>query len=66
MHRHDAFLARFLARVPRDVAQSFTAPQLAAIRSVFGLRYAPAHRVDVRRRIGRWYLVILAGSDGRG
>lgn len=61
----DPFTARFLARVPRAVADSFTAPQLAAIRFAFGLRYAPRHRIDFRRRMGRLYFVLLAGRDGR-
>lgn len=65
MPPQDAFIASFLARVPRDVAASFTPAQLAAIGFAFALRYAPAHRIDVRWRIGRRYVVLIAGRDGR-
>ncbi len=65
----DAFIARFLARVPREVAGSFTAEQLGAVQRAFGMRYAMDHAVDVRRRLrlpwGRYYVVLLAGRDRR-
>jgi hypothetical protein len=62
---HDAFTERFLARVPAAVAASFSPAQLHAIRHAFGLRHEPAHDVDLRRRWGGFYVVLLAGRDGR-
>jgi len=65
----DAFTARFLARMPAEVAASFTPAQLQAVRRAFGMRYAVAHAVDVRRCVrlpwGRYYVVMLAGRDTR-
>ena len=65
----EAFIARFLNRLPPDVAASFTADQLAAVRRAFGMRYAMDHAVDVRRSVtlpwGRFYLVLLGGRDRR-
>ena len=60
----DAFTRRFLARVP-DVADSFTDAQLAAIRFAFGMRFQAAHRIDFRRRLRGFYVVLLAGNDRR-
>lgn len=63
------FTTRFLARVPREVAGSFTPDQLAAVQRAFGMRYAMDHAVDVRRTVtlpwGRFYLVLLGGRDRR-
>ena len=63
------FIARFLARIPGEIAKSFTQQQLQAIQRVFGMRYAMEHSVDIRRRLrlpwGRYYLVLLAGRDCR-
>ena len=62
----NAFIARFLARVPREVAASFTPAQLQAVQRAFGMRYVMEHAVDLRRT---WrlpwdlYLVLLAGRD---
>ena len=65
----DAFIARFLARLPSDLAATFTADQLAAVRLAFGMRYVMDHAVDVRRtdilHWGRFYLVQLGGRDWR-
>ncbi|MBV8093193.1 MAG: hypothetical protein JOY71_01455 [Acetobacteraceae bacterium] len=65
----DAFTSRFLARLPREVATSFSPDQLAAIQYAFGMRYAVEHGVDVRRTVhlpwGRYYFVMLAGRDRR-
>jgi hypothetical protein len=59
-----AFTRRFLARVPPEIAATFSADQLAA---VHGMRYAVEHAVDWRRSIplpwGRYYFVLLAGRD---
>ena len=63
----EAFTRRFLARVPPEVASSFSADQLAAVQRAFGMRYAAEHLIDMRRSIrlpwGRFYLVLLAGRD---
>jgi hypothetical protein len=65
----EAFRIRFLARIPADLANSFTPDQLAAIQRAFGTRYAMEHTVDVRRTVtlpwGRFYLVLLGGRDRR-
>ncbi len=65
----DRFIARFLARVPREVAASFTPAQLGAVQRAFGMRYVMDHAIDVRRSLrlpwGRYYLVLLAGRDRR-
>lgn len=65
----DGFHARFLARVPPDLAASFTPEQVAAVRFAFGMRYEMAHAVDARRTFslpwGRFYFVLLLGRDSR-
>ena len=63
------FIARFLARVPQEVAGSFTPDQLQAVQRAFGMRYVMEHAVDMRRTLrlpwGRFYFVLLAGRDQR-
>jgi hypothetical protein len=63
----EAFIRRFLARVPPEIAASFSPDQLAAVQRAFGMRYAVEHAVDLRRSIplpwGRYYFVFLAGRD---
>ena len=63
----NAFLDRFLARVPRDVAGTFSAAQLAAVQRAFGMRFTVDHAVDVRRSFRlpwvRFYLVLLIGRE---
>ncbi len=65
----NAFIARFLARVPREVAASFTPAQLQAVQRAFGMRYVMEHAIDLRHTLrlpwGRFYLVLLAGRDRR-
>jgi hypothetical protein len=65
----DAFIARFLARVPPDLRDSFTATQLIAIQRAFGMRYTMEHALDVRRHVrlpwARYYMVVLCGRDHR-
>lgn len=60
----EAFIARFLARIPRDIARSFGDAQLAAIAATFGTRRWRDHPIDIRLTIppvGRaYYLVLLA------
>ncbi len=64
------FIAKFLARLPQDVADSFTPEQLAAVQRAFGMRYAAPHAVDLRRSIGllgrRFYVVLLVGRERAG
>ena len=66
----EAFARRFLARIPPEVAATFSPEQLRAVQRVFGMRYAQEHTVDVRRSVplpwGRYYLVFLAGRDRPG
>jgi len=66
----DPFIRRFLAGMPRDVADSFSPDQLAAVRRAFGMRYAQRHAVDLRRSVrlpgGKVYVVLLAGRERRG
>lgn len=59
------FIARFLAPLRPELAGSFTDAQLDAIRFAFGMRYRGSHGLSIRKRIGRWYVVLLAGNDGR-
>ncbi len=65
----DAFIARFLARVPAELRDSFTQAQLTAIQRAFGMRYTMEHALDLRRHVrlpwARYYLVVLCGRDYR-
>lgn len=65
----DGVAARLLSRLPPDVAASFTAEQVDALRLAFGMRYGAEHLLDIRRIVhlpfGRFYLVLLAGRDWR-
>lgn len=62
-------LARFLARLPDDLAASFSDEQLAAIELHFAMRYRVDHAINWRFRCRlpglRSYVVILAGRDHR-
>ena len=61
------FLQRFFARIPAEIASSFSVEQLAAVQRAFGMRYTVGHAVDMRRSLalpwGRYYLVVMAGRD---
>jgi hypothetical protein len=61
----DPFHAIFFARIPADVARSFSPAQLDAVKLAFGARSPGAHAVDLRFSVpmGRrsWYVVLLAG-----
>jgi hypothetical protein len=65
----DSFTSRFLARVPQDVAATFTPEQLRAVRAAFGMRYVADHAIDARGLVnlpwGRFYVVFLAGREAR-
>ena len=64
---HDRFERAFNARIPRDVAASFTTEQLAAIKTAFGGERWGGHPVDMRGAVPllRWYFVFVAGRDKR-
>ncbi len=59
-------ITRFLARLPPDVAGSFSAAQLAAISLHFGMRHRVDHAIDWRLRFVKFYFVFLAGRESRG
>jgi hypothetical protein len=65
----DAFIARFLARVPADLRGSFSPAQLTAIQRAFGMRYTMDHALDIRRHVrlpwAHYYVVLLCGRDHR-
>ncbi len=58
---------RFLQRLSPQLAQSFTADQLAAVELHYGMRYRVPHAVDWRMRLGfsfaKIYIVLLAGRE---
>ncbi|MCB5943207.1 hypothetical protein [Acidocella sp. KAb 2-4] len=60
-------MARFLARLPPELAASFSRAQLEAIELHFAMRSRVAHAIDWRRRIMlpglRAYIVLLAGRE---
>lgn len=65
----DSSAARFLARVPTEVAKTFTEEQLKAVESALALGGAQSHFSDIRISIPlisrRLYFVLLAGRDRR-
>ena len=64
---HDRFERAFNARIPRQVANSFTPEQLAAIKTAFGGERWDGHGVDLRGTIPllRWYFVFVGGRNQR-
>jgi hypothetical protein len=60
-------MERFLARLPLQLARSFTPEQLSAVELHFGMRYRIGHLIDWRTRIGfpfaKIYFVLLAGLE---
>lgn len=67
---HERFERTFRSRVPPEVARSFTADQMAAIKSAFGGERWDGHAVDIRGTVPlpfkRYYFVLVAGPDRRG
>ena len=63
----DRFDRAFKARIPEQVAHSFTDDQRAAIRTAFGGERWDGHPLDLRGVIPlvRWYFVFIAGPDKR-
>ena len=64
---HDRFERAFNARIPRHEAASFSAEQLAAVKTAFGGERLGGHPVDRRGTVPllRWYVVFIAGRDRR-
>jgi hypothetical protein len=64
---HERFERAFNARIPRGVAASFSAEQMAAIKIAFGGERWGGHPVDLRGTLPlfRWYFVFIAGRDKR-
>lgn len=66
---HDPFLERFFARIPREVAASFTDDQLLAVKRAFAAHGEAGHSIDLRLSfpllLGRWYLVLILGPERR-
>ncbi len=64
----DGFIARFLARVPADVAATFSQAQLVAIKD-FVINDRARQAVDIRWTIPliwfRFFIVVLAGPERR-
>ncbi|MFP6743593.1 MAG: hypothetical protein VCB77_00200 [Alphaproteobacteria bacterium] len=62
---HDRFERAFNARIPRHVAASFSAEQLAAVKTAFGGERWDGHLVDMRGTVPllRWIVVFIAGRD---
>jgi hypothetical protein len=64
-----AFVRRFLAALPPELAASYTPAQLAGVQRCFGMRHGAAHALDLRRSLwtpfGRVYVVLLAGPERR-
>lgn len=67
--RLDPAVKRMLARMPEDVANSFTEPQLAHLRVALGARQWGKHKLDLRGTLGfgrwRYYFVVVAGRNVR-
>jgi len=67
----DPFLAKFFARIPAEVAASFTPAQLRAVKIAFGARSWGSHAIDIRKSFAlpliwrRFYVVLLAGAERR-
>ncbi len=64
----DGFIARFLSRVPADVASTFSQAQLLAIRD-FVIDNRERQAVDIRWSISligfRFFIAVLAGPERR-
>lgn len=62
-------MARFIARMPQDLAATFSEAQLAAIDLHFGMRHRVGHLIDIRRRFGiaslQGYIILLIGRERR-
>lgn len=65
----DQFFQALFARIPREIAETFTGEQMLAIKAAFGGQEWDVHPVDVRRSVSlfgkRVYMTFLAGTEGR-
>ena len=63
----DPFFAAFFRRIPEEVAPTFTAAQLDAVKRAFGARYRGAHAIDIRLSLPlrRRSLYLVAGAERR-
>ena len=65
----DAFIEKFISRIPRDIAATFSDDQLHAVKLAFGARSWGAHAIDVRKSVPifwhRYYVVLLMGRERR-
>lgn len=65
----DAFLDHYFKRIDPRVADSFSAEQCEAIKTMFGARGITKHAVELRRSLpigrGRFYMVLLIGRERR-
>ncbi|MBK8174244.1 MAG: 3-phosphoshikimate 1-carboxyvinyltransferase [Rhodospirillales bacterium] len=65
----DPFINTFFSRISAEVAASFDAPQLDAIKRAFSARARGVHAIDVRLSVPlghrSWYVVFLAGRERR-
>lgn len=65
----DPFQKLFFSRIPTEIAQSFSAEQLEAVKLAFGARSPGAHVLDLRFSVPfgerSWYVVLLAGQMRR-
>lgn len=69
----DPFIRQFFERIPADLRGTFTSPQLAALKMIFGESTGAGHAVDIRveaplplGKKKRLYMVVLSGTDHRG
>lgn len=67
---HESQLIRRLkAKMPQDIAESFTEEQLIALNKAIGGRSWAKHKVDLRGTVNIWrssfYFVLLAGQNRR-
>jgi hypothetical protein len=69
----DPFIRQFFERIPAELRETFTSPQLAALKMIFGEASSAGHAVDIRleaplplHKKKRLYMVLLAGPDHRG
>lgn len=66
---HDPFVKGLLARIPADIAASFSAEQLLGLKMGLGTRHWKIHPLDFRGtlKVWRWqyYYVLVAGRERR-
>ncbi len=69
----DPFIRQFFERIPAELRGTFTSPQLAALKMIFGESTGAGHAVDIRleaplplAKKKRLYMVVLSGPDHRG